>query len=51
MENKEIIDYGLSTAIAIIMVGMGLSLRISDFLRMKENPKPVLIGLVNQLIL
>ena len=33
------------------MLGMGLSLTIADFIRIKEEPKAVALGLVNQLIL
>ena len=33
------------------MLGMGLSLTIGDFKRIKEDPKGVFIGLFNQLIL
>ena len=35
----------------IIMIGMGLGLTLYDFRRVGKNPKPVLIGLFNQIIL
>ena len=38
-------------AIAIIMVGLGLSLRPADFKRIFEYPKAVIIGLVTQMLL
>ncbi|MBD2358518.1 bile acid:sodium symporter family protein [Tolypothrix sp. FACHB-123] len=40
----------LPIALAIIMLGMGLSLVPEDFQRVKKYPKAVLIGLVSQLI-
>jgi bile acid:Na+ symporter, BASS family len=41
----------LPVALAIIMLGMGLSLVPEDFQRVKKYPKAVLIGLISQLIL
>ena len=41
----------LAVAIMGIMMGMGLSLSLSDFKRVAQNPKPVLLGLTNQIIL
>ena len=41
----------LAVAIMIIMMGMGLSLTLADFRRVVQNPKPVLLGLTNQIIL
>ena len=41
----------LAISIMIIMAGMGLGLTLQDFKRVAENPKPVLIGLFNQIIL
>ncbi|NER17055.1 bile acid:sodium symporter family protein [Spongiivirga citrea] len=38
-------------SLMIIMFGMGLSLTISDFKRVVEEPKAILIGLLNQLVL
>jgi BASS family bile acid:Na+ symporter len=43
--------YLLPMAIAIIMVGLGLSLRPADFKRIFEYPKAVIIGLVTQMLL
>jgi BASS family bile acid:Na+ symporter len=41
----------LPIALGIIMLGLGLSLTLGDFVRVVKFPKPVLIGLVCQLIL
>jgi BASS family bile acid:Na+ symporter len=41
----------LASALAIIMLGMGLSLVIEDFKRIFYQPKAIIIGLINQLIL
>ena len=41
----------LAVAIMIIMMGMGLTLTMSDFKRVAQNPKPVLLGLTNQIVL
>ena len=41
----------LAVAIMIIMMGMGLTLTVADFKRVAQNPKPVLLGLTNQIIL
>lgn len=42
---------GLPVALGIIMLGLGLSLRPSDFARVARHPKAVVIALVCQLIL
>jgi BASS family bile acid:Na+ symporter len=42
---------GLPVALGIIMLGLGLSLRLSDFGRVAKHPKAVIIALVCQLIL
>ena len=41
----------LAAALTIIMLGMGLSLVVDDFRRIFVNPKAIIVGLVNQLIL
>lgn len=43
--------YLLPTAIAVIMVGLGLSLTPADFKRIFEYPKAVVIGLVTQMLI
>ena len=34
----------------VIMMGMGLSLTLADFRRVAQHPKPVLLGLTNQIV-
>ncbi len=41
----------LPLSLAIIMLGMGMTLIPADFSRIVKNPKAILIGLTNQLIL
>ncbi|MNO79695.1 Sodium Bile acid symporter family protein [compost metagenome] len=41
----------LPISLGIIMLGLGLSLTVADFARVVRYPKPVLIGLVCQIIL
>lgn len=41
----------LASSLAIIMLGMGLSLIVEDFKRIFFQPKAIFIGLINQLIL
>jgi BASS family bile acid:Na+ symporter len=41
----------LPLSLAIIMLGMGMTLIVSDFTRILKKPKDILIGLTNQLIL
>ena len=40
----------LPLSLAIIMLGMGMTLILSDFTRILKKPKDILIGLTNQLI-
>lgn len=42
---------GLPVALGIIMLGLGLSLQLSDFARIAKHPKAVIIALVCQLVL
>ena len=51
MENSVLTSVILPISLAIIMMGMGLSLVVDDFKRVIQYPKAVLIGLTNQLIL
>lgn len=41
----------LASSLAIIMLGMGLSLVVEDFKRIFFQPKAIVIGLINQVIL
>lgn len=51
MEQSVITDVFLPVALAIIMLGMGLSLVLDDFKRVVIYPKAIVLGLTNQLIL
>ena len=51
MESSALTTIFLPVALAIIMLGMGLSLTLSDFKRVLIYPKAVALGLFNQLIL
>lgn len=51
MEASILTQLFLPLALAVIMFGMGLSLRFDDFKRILIYPKAVAIGLTNQLIL
>ncbi|MGV3469563.1 MAG: bile acid:sodium symporter family protein, partial [Limnobacter sp.] len=44
------ITIGLPVSLFIIMIGMGLSLTVEDFRRIKEQPKGVIVGTVLQLL-
>jgi bile acid:Na+ symporter, BASS family len=41
----------LPLALALIMLGMGLSLKLEDFQRIKKYPKAVAVGLFSQIVL
>ena len=41
----------LAASLIIVMLGMGLSLEMTDFKRIFKDPKAIFIGLINQLIL
>lgn len=51
MENSILTTVILPISLAIIMLGMGLSLTISDFKNVFKNPKAALIGLTNQMLI
>ncbi|AFY42496.1 bile acid:sodium symporter family protein [Nostoc sp. PCC 7107] len=51
MEASFLTTVVLPIALAIIMLGMGLSLTPEDFQRVKKYPKAVTIGLISQLVL
>ncbi len=50
MEKSLLTSVILPISLAIIMLGMGLSLRLDDFRRVFKFPKAVLIGTINQLV-
>lgn len=51
MTDRVLIDIALALTVALIMVAMGLSLRVSDFTRLIRRPRAVVAGLFGQLIL
>lgn len=51
MESNVLTELFLPLALAVIMFGMGLSLRFDDFRRILVYPKAVSLGLFNQLVL
>lgn len=51
MESSILTQLFLPLALAVIMFGMGLSLRVGDFKRILIYPKAVAIGLANQILL
>ena len=51
MEKSILTDVFLPLALGLIMLGMGLALKLSDFRRVVEDPRATIIGLTNQLIL
>jgi BASS family bile acid:Na+ symporter len=46
MQDSALIQIGLPIALMIIMCGIGMSLTPTDFRRIGERPKPVLVGLL-----
>ena len=51
MEKQLFSTYFLPATLAVIMVGMGLSLTISDFKRIFKSPKGLAVGLTAQMLL
>ncbi len=51
METNYLTDLMLPLSLAIIMLGMGLSLTLTDFKRVVLHPKAAAIGFINQIIL
>ena len=51
MQSSPALIIGLPVALCIIMLGLGLSLRLEDFVRVLARPRTVLIGLVCQIVL
>ncbi|MEL6718327.1 MAG: bile acid:sodium symporter family protein [Bacteroidota bacterium] len=51
MESSVLTSVILPVSLAIIMLGMGLTLVVDDFKRVFQFPKAALVGLTNQLIL
>lgn len=51
MQSSAALSFGLPIALCIIMLGLGLSLRIEDFVRILARPWPVIVGLFCQIVL
>lgn len=51
MDQSPLIDVGLPIALAIIMVGIGLSLTREDFAVQARSPRATIVGLFGQLVL
>lgn len=51
MDQSPLIDVGLPIALAIIMVGIGLSLTREDFAIQARSPRATIVGLIGQLVL
>ena len=51
MDQSPLIDIGLPIALAIIMVGIGLSLTKEDFAVQARSPWATIVGLIGQLVL
>lgn len=51
MQSSAIATTFLPLALAVIMLGLGLSLKVSDFTRIAKFPKAVLVGLTCQMLL
>ena len=53
MENdvNVLVDIVLPITLILIMFGMGMTLRVKDFIRLKDYPRAVVAGLIGQLIL
>ncbi len=49
--DSALLSIGLPIALAIIMFGLGLSLTVDDFRRIGQDPKPVVLALVAQVVL
>jgi BASS family bile acid:Na+ symporter len=51
MQSSLTLSIGLPAALVIIMLGLGLSLRIEDFVRVIARPWPIVVGLACQVII
>lgn len=51
MQESALSTIGLPLALAIIMLGLGLHLRVDDFKRIVTQPKAILVGLVCQVLI
>ena len=51
MQSSAALSIGLPAVLCIIMLGLGLSLKLDDFLRVLRQPRTVLIGLLCQIVI
>ena len=51
MMNDPLLTIFLPAALGVIMLGLGLSLTLADFLRVARYPRPVLVGLLCQVLI
>jgi BASS family bile acid:Na+ symporter len=51
MQQSIVLSIGLPIALVIIMLGLGLSLRLEDFIRCLSRPWPLLVGLACQIVI
>jgi BASS family bile acid:Na+ symporter len=51
MQSSAALSIGLPAVLCIIMLGLGLSLKLGDFLRVVRQPRTVLIGLLCQIVI
>lgn len=51
MQSSAALSIGLPAALCIIMLGLGLSLRLGDFIRVLARPWPIAVGLFCQVVL
>jgi len=51
LESSFLSSVVLPLSLAIIMIGIGLELKVSDFKLLFKNPKPVIAGIIAQMLL
>ena len=51
MQQSVVLSIGLPIALVIIMLGLGLSVRLEDFLRCLSRPWPLLVGLLCHIVI
>lgn len=51
MQQSLVLSIGLPVVLFVIMLGLGLSLRIEDFVRCLSRPWPIVVGVICQLVI
>jgi BASS family bile acid:Na+ symporter len=51
MQQSLVLSIGLPVVLFVIMLGLGLSLRMEDFVRCLSRPWPIVVGLICQLVI